>query len=31
MVLLANGEQLAVARERRENVRKSYMRYLTKC
>lgn len=30
-VLLANGEQLAVARERRENVRKAYMRYLTKC
>ena len=30
-VILANGEQLAVARERRESVRRAYMEYLTKC
>lgn len=30
-VVLANGEQLAVARERRESVRKAYMEYLMKC
>lgn len=30
-VVLANGEQLAVARERREGVRKAYMEYLMKC
>lgn len=30
-VVLANGEQLAVARERRESVRKTYMEYLMKC
>lgn len=29
-VILANGEQLAIARERRENVRKTYMEYLMK-
>ena len=27
-VVLANGEQLAIARERRETVRKVYMEYL---
>lgn len=30
-VVLANGEQLVVARERRETVRKAYMEYLMKC
>ena len=30
-VVLADGEQLAVARERRESVRKAYMEYLMKC
>lgn len=30
-VILANGEQLAVARERREGVRKAYMEYLMTC
>jgi len=30
-VILANGEQLTVARERREAVRKAYMEYLMKC
>ena len=30
-VVLASGEQLAVARERREGVRKAYMEYLMKC
>ena len=30
-VILANGEQLAVARERRESVRRAYMEYLMKC
>lgn len=30
-VVLANGEQLAVARERRESVRKAYMEYLMGC
>ena len=31
VVVLVNGEQLAVARERRESVRKAYMEYLMKC
>ena len=31
VVVLASGEQLAVARERREGVRKAYMEYLMKC
>lgn len=30
-VILANGEQLAVARERRDAVRKAYMEYLMRC
>ena len=30
-VVLESGEQLAVARERREGVRKAYMEYLMKC
>ncbi len=30
-VFLANGEQLAVARERREGVRQAYMEYLMRC
>lgn len=30
-VILADGQQLAIARERRENVRKAYMEYLMKC
>lgn len=30
-VILAGGEQLAVARERRESVRRAYMEYLMKC